>query len=119
MNNLLIFFALPISTIILAAVFVKILKTPSSVAAGTFAIYLIVTFAVYDATFLIATIVYTALAFTSAAITKIIIKYIRNQDSENKANNESKDGIKITNILDNLDNSLNNSTNNYCRYKRI
>ena len=54
MNTLLIFFALPIATIILAAVLEKILKCPIAVAAVAFAIYLIVTFAVFNATFLIA-----------------------------------------------------------------
>ena len=45
MNTLLLFFALPIATIILAIVLQKILNSPLLVAATFFAIYLIVTFA--------------------------------------------------------------------------
>ena len=72
MNTLLIFFALPIATIILAIVLQKILKCPLLVAATFFAIYLIVTFAVFGASFLVFAIVYTILAYITAVITKII-----------------------------------------------
>ena len=58
MNILLIFFALPIATVILAAILEKILHCPLAVGAAFFAIYLVVTFAAFDATFLIATITY-------------------------------------------------------------
>ena len=44
MNNLLLFFALPVATIILAIVFQKILRNPILTAATFFAIYLIVAF---------------------------------------------------------------------------
>ena len=47
MNTLLLFFALPVATIILAIVLEKILDCPVLVAATFFAIYLVVTFAVY------------------------------------------------------------------------
>lgn len=78
MNILLIFFALPLATIILAAVLQKLIKCPILVAAIFFAIYLIVAFAVFDATFLIAAIVYTVLAYVTASIVRIICCLIRN-----------------------------------------
>jgi len=78
MNTLLIFFALPLATIILAIVLQKLIKCPILVAAIFFAIYLIVAFAVFDATFLIAAIVYTFLAYVTASIVKIICCFIRN-----------------------------------------
>ena len=53
MNILLLFFALPIATIILSIVLQKILKCPILVAATFFAIYLIVAFAIFDSGFLI------------------------------------------------------------------
>ena len=53
MNILLIFFALPIATILLAIVLQKILKSPILVAIIFFAIYLIVTFTAFDSDFLI------------------------------------------------------------------
>ena len=59
MNNLLIFFALPIATILLAIVLQKVLRSPILVGITFFAIYLIVTFAAFDANFLVAVIVNT------------------------------------------------------------
>lgn len=78
MNILLIFFALPLATIILACVLQKLIKCPILVAAIFFAIYLIVAFAVFDATFLIAAIVYTFLAYVTAAIVRILCWFFRN-----------------------------------------
>ena len=68
MNTLLIFFALPVATIILAIVLEKIIRNPFLTAATFFAIFLVVTFAFFDETFLVNTIVYTLLAFIAAVI---------------------------------------------------
>lgn len=76
MNSLLIFFALPVATVILAIVLQKILKCPLLVAATFFAIYLIVTFAVFDVCFLVYAILYTILAYVTAVLTKVICKLI-------------------------------------------
>lgn len=89
MNTLLIFFALPLATIILAAVLQKLIKCPVLVAAIFFAIYLIVAFAVFDATFLIAAIVYTFLAYVTAAIVKILCWFFRNCNWECNCNNQN------------------------------
>lgn len=77
MNNLLLFFALPIATIILASVLETILHCPIKIAAIFFAIFLVVAFTAFDETFLIYVILYTILAFISAFLTRIIIKLIR------------------------------------------
>jgi len=69
MNTLLIFFALPVATIILAVILERLLRCPIAVGAIFFAIYLIVTFAAFDETFLIFAIVYTILAYIAAVIT--------------------------------------------------
>ena len=53
MNTLLIFFAFPIAIIILSIILEKLLNCPLAVAATFFAIFLVITFAVFDATFLI------------------------------------------------------------------
>ena len=74
MNTLLILFALPIATILLAIVLQKILKCPVLVAITFFAIYLIVAFAFFNASFLILVILYTALAYITAVIVKCLIK---------------------------------------------
>lgn len=68
MNTLLLFFALPIATIILSIVFEKILRNPFLTAAIFFAIYLVLTFIYNDTTYLIFTIAYTILAFITAVI---------------------------------------------------
>lgn len=81
MNTLLIFFALPIATIILAAVLEKLLNCPIAVSAVFFAIFLVVTFSSFDATFLIATIIYTILAFISALLVRFIIR-LREESNE-------------------------------------
>ena len=109
MNTLLIFFALPIATIILSAVLEKILNCPIAVAGVAFAIYLIVTFAVFDATFLIATIVYTILAF----LTALIIKFIKNLFCNNEnANNLLLTALEAINANNNNGNNTNNGNTN-------
>lgn len=77
MNILLIFFALPIATIIISIALQKIFKCPSLVAAIIFAIFLIVTFIIGDLDFLIATIVYTIISFITAAIVCLICRLLR------------------------------------------
>ena len=67
--NLLIYFALPLATILLAIVLQKILRSPILVSITFFAIYLIVAFAAFSddlAPALVATIIYSLLAFITA-----------------------------------------------------
>ncbi len=99
MNTLLIFFALPLATIIISIALQKIFRNPLLVAAIIFAIFLIVTFVIGDLNFLIATIIYTIIAFVTASIVKIINKLIRwfrrhcndydNNDSDNDNDNDN------------------------------
>lgn len=77
MNTLLLFFALPIATIIISIALQKILKCPLLVAAIIFAVFLIVTFVIDDLNFLIATIVYTIISFITAFLTWLICRLIR------------------------------------------
>ena len=95
MNTLLLFFALPIATIILSIVLLKILKCPALVAATFFAIYLILTYAVLGSDFLIFAIVYTILSYITAIISKTICKIITR--------------INRCNNCDNLQNTTTNS----------
>lgn len=95
MNTLLLFFALPVATIILAIVLEKILDCPVLVAATFFAIYLVVTFAVFDSSFLVYAIIYTILAFITAAIVKAICNFIKNC-----CNNQNQDISMIIKIMD-------------------
>ena len=80
MNILLIFFALPVATILLAIVLEKILRCPILTAITFFAIYLIVAFAIFDASFLVFVIIYTILAFITAVLTNIVCRILRELD---------------------------------------
>ena len=70
--NILLFFILPLSTILLSIVLQKILKCPILVAITFFAIYLIVTYTAITSNFFIYTIVYTILAYVTAVLTRLI-----------------------------------------------
>jgi len=142
MNILLIFFAFPIAVIIISIVLQKLLKNPIAVAALIFAIFLIVTFAVFDETFLIATLAYTILALITALIVKFICQsnhndnndicnllrcVLRNSDACDLLNNISSEsnnnnGITSNAVTDILNtNNGNNNNNNSCgcsRYRR-
>ncbi len=85
--NLLIYFALPIATIIISAVLQKFIKNPIWVAAVIFAIFLVVTFAAFDETFLIATLAYTLLSLATAFIVS------RLELEEQEDNDEEDDNV--------------------------
>ncbi len=104
MNTLLLFFAIPVATIIFAIVLEKILDCPILVAATFFAIFLIVTFAAFDSSFLVFAIVYTILAFITAALVKAICNFIRNCLNNSSNNNQNSDCI----------NNLSSNSNNNC-----
>lgn len=98
MNILLLFFALPIATIILAIALQKILKCPVLVAAIFFAIYLIVTYAVFDSSFLVFAIVYTIIAYITAVITRLICNLIErwNECNRNWCECNNQDNVNAT-----------------------
>lgn len=107
MDILLLFFALPISTIILAIVLQRILKCPLLVAATFFAIYLIVAFAIFDSSFLIFVILYTILAYVTAVLTRLICNIIRKIHQLNDNAN-----LIEANLVNNNQNNSNCSCNN-------
>ena len=118
MNTLLLFFALPVATILLAIVLQKVLKSPILVAITFFAVYLIIAFAAFDETFLVFAIVYTILAFITAAIVEAICKFIKrclnNNNNCNNSDNESTNCVccnleNINNSLESINESLNNN----------
>lgn len=74
MNILLIFFAIPLAVIILAAILETFIHCPFKVAGIFFAIFIVVAFALGgDAIYIVAAIIYTLLAFIIAALVRIII----------------------------------------------
>lgn len=124
MNILLVFFALPIATIILAIVIEKILRCPILTALTFFAIYLIVAFAVFNASFLIFVIAYTIIAYITAWITELFFCRCRRtcpcreRTCQCKENNNNNNEVQLSNadmqnIATRVANIL-NTTNNNC-----
>ena len=85
MNTLLIFFAFPIAVIIFSVVLQKLLHNPVAVSALIFAIFIVITFAFFDETFLIATLAYTILAF----ITALLVCRLNSNNNDNNNNNSN------------------------------
>lgn len=84
-NILLVFFALPIATIIISIALQKLLDNPALVASIIFSVFLVVTFIIGDLNFLIATIIYTIISF----LTAVIINYINENNNNENSNNNS------------------------------
>ncbi|NLC88047.1 MAG: DUF2651 family protein [Clostridiaceae bacterium] len=116
MNTLLLFFALPIATIILAIVIEKIIRNPFLTAATFFAIYLIVAFAAFDANFLVYVIAYTILAFITAIITEFILQNCRDICT-NKTMNCTNDNTSRSESEIMVNNGFQNRRNCQC-YRR-
>ena len=124
MNTLLLFFALPIATILLAIVLEKLLRNPILTAATFFAIYLIVAFTAFDETFLVYAIFYTILAFIAAVIAEFFYRRCQqngciwscqcrrnhNNNHDNTITLSNQDIARIANQLANIQNN-NNATN--------
>ena len=105
MNDLLIFFAIPFATIILAIVLERIIRVPILVAATFFSIYLVVAFVINDMTFLILTIVYTVLAYIAA----VVYRFFVNMRNCGCSCNRSCNCNNICNCENGTDNSNNNN----------
>lgn len=120
MNILLIFFALPIATIILAIVLEKLLRCPILTAATFFAIYLIVAFAIFDATALVFVIIYTILAYITALIAEFFFSRCKKRRCISKCcneNNNDNNGLSnedAQNIANRVARILNNNCNCSC-----
>lgn len=119
MNTLLIFFALPVATVLLSVVLQTILKCPILVAITAFAAYLIVTYAVYDSSFLVFTILYTIIAFLSAYISCIIF-----QERSLHCKNNIENNLNFANMcgennqnFEGLNYNVNNQNNSGIAYR--
>lgn len=126
MNTLLLFFALPVATILLAIVFEKILRSPILVAIMTFAIYLIVAFSAFDSTFLIYSILYTILALIAAYLAEIFFRRYRHMNSNNNSNvlaeveNNNQNNCNCRNrvVTANLFDNTTGNRSTWCCYRR-
>lgn len=135
MNLLLIFFALPIATIIISIALQKILKCPHLVAAIIFAIFLIVTFIINNLNFLIAAIIYAIISFITAVIVCFICRISnrldrrenscrcrRHNDCDDRCTDRANDFFTIDSDFQSYGNNgvftintLNSNNNNNCR----
>lgn len=97
MTNLLIFFALPIATIIISIALQKIFKCPFLVTAIIFAIFLVVTFALGNLIYLVATIAYTIIAFITAFLTMWLCRLVDELNARNTNNYNSECGCANSN----------------------
>lgn len=80
MNILLIFFAIPISTIILSAILETLIKSPIKVAGIFFSIFLVIAFALGgSAELVVGAIVYTIISFITAYIVETVTKNRQNR----------------------------------------
>ena len=96
MNTLLLFFAFPIAVIIFSIVLQNLLDNPLAVSALIFAVFIVITFWVFDQTFLIATLAYTALSFLTAIITDWFC-YNQNNNTAFNIETVTEDDNVITN----------------------
>ena len=86
MNILLVFFAIPLATIILSVILQTLICCPFKVAGIAFSIFIVLAFAFGGSAILIvAAIIYTIISFIAAVITMIIQN--RRQDCDNNSNN--------------------------------
>ena len=110
MNNLLLFFAIPVATIIFSIVLQKILNSPLLVSATAFAIFLLITFSVFDESFLVFAILYTILSLITALLFRFICCLVQN------SNNQCLEGLNsiCSNISNNAENDENDSNNCGC-----
>jgi hypothetical protein len=110
MNNLLIFFALPIAIIILSSIFETFIKSPCKIAGIAFSIFIVTAFALGgNSEYIIITMIYTALAYISAFITSLFMRrpinfnryqippYIPNEIDNSEINDFSLNSIQDEN----------------------
>ena len=110
MNVLLLFFALPLATIIISIALQKILKSPALVAGIIFSIFLIVTFAIGNLNFLIATIIYTLISYITAVLVNLICRLLQRIERCKRGN--SYNCCENNNELLTISSTCQNGTNN-------
>lgn len=86
MNILLIFFAIPLAVIVLSAILETFIHCPFKIAGIFFSIFIVVAFALGgSATQIVASIIYTLIAFITAVVVRLIINRMCNRcDNENR-----------------------------------
>ena len=109
MDILLIFFILPLATIIIATIMERLLNNPIAVAAFVFALALVVVFIAFEPSDLIYALVYTILAYVVAVIACLIRRFCNrnnNNNSEEDDNNNNNNNSMCNCLgLNNMNNT--------------
>lgn len=116
MNILLIFFAIPLAAIVLSAILETFIHCPFKIAGIFFSIFIVVAFALGgSATQIVASIIYTLIAFITAVIVRLIINRMCNRcDNENRCRFCRKECSSCNSVnTDNISNQCNNRFGNY------
>lgn len=127
MNIGLIFFAIPVAVIIFSIALQKVLHSPILVGLIIFAIFLVITFAINDMTWLILTIVYALIAWITAYIVHLICRCyerFRNFNFQNNSANTSVNAntnfenqvsgdAELNAALSNINNDIRNDVSGY------
>lgn len=88
MDPILLYFVLPLATVVFSITLEMLLNNPALVTAIVFSVFLIITFTVASTDFLIYTILYTIIALVTTFIYRFI-RSIRNNISNNSSGNSS------------------------------
>lgn len=129
MNTLLVFFAIPLATIILSAILETFINSPIKVAGIFFSIFIVVAFALGGtAELILAAIVYTVISFITAFIVHVLMHKHECDNSFTDTSNSSSyyvgDCSNLTNTTDSMQTENTSLTNNdtvynnsRCRYR--
>lgn len=115
MNDLLIFFALPIAVVVISIALQKLLRCPWLVAAIIFSIFLNLAVSMNNLNLIFVAIAYTIISYITAIITCLIHRYLRRCEENNNliGENESKNLI-VTGNSEMLENNGEINDNNNC-----
>lgn len=118
MDILLIFFILPLATIIIATIMERLLNNPIAVAAFVFALAIVIVFIAFEPADLIYALVYTILAYVVAVITCLIRRFCNrnNNDNNDEDDNNNNNNNSICNCLGL--NNMNNTSGCGCNRNR-
>lgn len=125
MNIGLIFFAIPVAVIIFSIALQKLLHCPILVGLIIFSIFLVITFAINDMTWLVLTIVYALIAWITAYIVDLICRCyhrFRNFNFQNNSvntntnanfENQVSGDAELNAALNNINNDIRNDVSGY------
>ena len=103
--NILFLVVLPLVTILVAIVLQRVLRNPILVAFSAFAVYLTLAFTIYTTDFLINAILYTALAYIAAVLTRFFccMRGRMNCPKEDACGSDDEEETKLRKVQDSIE----------------